>query len=94
MAVLQHELQHVLDFADGRLTALGYLMLPRNWSYRWKLTERLSWTCLGAEQRACVAKALWRAERSNSTRMVAALRQVIPWAQADKPPESQAATSS
>src|SRR5215472_18819099 len=31
MAVLQHELQHVLDFAEGRLTPLGYLMLPRNW---------------------------------------------------------------
>jgi hypothetical protein len=94
MAVLQHELQHVLDFAEGRLTALSYLMLPRNWSYRWKLTEGLSWRRLGAEQRACAAEALWRAERLDSTRMVAALRQVIPWAQADKPPESRATISS
>ena len=94
MAVLQHELQHVLDFAEGRLTALGYLMLPRNWSYRWKLTEHLNWKRLGAEQRACVAEALWRAERSNRTRTVAALRQVVPWAQADKSSELRPAISS
>jgi len=24
MAVLQHELQHLLDFAEGRLTVAGY----------------------------------------------------------------------
>lgn len=94
MAVLQHELQHVLDFAEGQLTALGYLLRPRNWSYRWTLSERLSWKQLGAEQRAGVAEALWRAERSNATRTVAALRQVVPWARADKPPELQTTISS
>jgi hypothetical protein len=94
MAVLQHELQHVLDFADGRLTPLGYLIRPRNWSYRWELTEQLSWRRLGAEQRASVAEALWRAERSNAAQDVAALRQVVPWARADRPTERPAAISS
>jgi hypothetical protein len=88
MAVLQHELQHVLDFAEGRLTPFGYLMRPRNWSYRWELSPRLNWSGLGAEQRASVAEALWRAERSNAAQDVATLRQVIPWARADEPEES------
>lgn len=81
MAVLQHELQHVLDFAEGRLTGLGYLLLPHNWSYRWDLSDRRPWDRLGAEQRASMAEALWRAERSTtSVEVAAALRAVIPWA--------------
>jgi hypothetical protein len=81
MAVLQHELQHILDFADGRLTVLGYLLLPGNWRYHWELSERLSWHRLGAEQRASMAEALWRAERSATESEVAAtLRAIIPWA--------------
>ena len=81
MAVLQHELQHILDFAEGRLTVLGYLLFPRNWSYRWDLSDGLGWDRLGAEQRASMAEALWRAERSSSDGHVAAtLRGVIPWA--------------
>jgi hypothetical protein len=81
MAVLQHELQHILDFAEGRLTVLGYLLLPRNWGYRWELSGRLSWDRLGAEQRASVAESLWRAERSpTQTEVAAKLRAVIPWA--------------
>ena len=80
MAVLQHELQHVLDFAEGRLTVLGYLILPRNWTYRWQLTDELSWSRLGAEQRASAAEALWRSEQSNATRVTARLRELIPWA--------------
>jgi len=81
MAVLQHELQHLLDFADGSLSVAGYLLLPRNWTYRWALSEGLRWDRLGAEQRASVAEALWRAERSpGQAEMAAVLRRVIPWA--------------
>ena len=81
MAVLQHELQHLLDFAEGRLTVPGYLLLPHNWTYRWTLTDHLRWDRLGAEQRASMAEALWRAERSpGSEATAAALRRAIPWA--------------
>ncbi len=81
MAVLQHELQHVLDFAERRLSVAGYLLLPHNWSYRWDLSDGLSWDRLGAEQRASMAEALWRAERASASfGAVAALRAVIPWA--------------
>jgi hypothetical protein len=59
----------------------GYLLLPRNWSYRWRLSEGLRWERLGAEQRASVAEALWRAERSpDQADAATALRRVIPWA--------------
>ena len=81
MAVLQHKLQHILDFAEGGLTVLGYPLLPHNWRYRWKLSDRLSWDRLGAEQRASMAEALWRAEHSSAEGQVAAtLRAIIPWA--------------
>jgi hypothetical protein len=81
MAVLQHELQHILDFADGRLTALGYLLAPHNWRYGWDLGQGLAWDQLGAEQRASMAEALWRAERSAAGSAAAAeLRRTIPWA--------------
>jgi hypothetical protein len=81
MAVLQHELQHLLDFAEGGLSIAGYLLLPHNWTYRWAPDDRLRWDRLGAEQRASVAEALWRAERSPaSAPLAASLRQVIPWA--------------
>ena len=66
MAVLQHELQHILEFAEGRLTVAGYLLLPHNWTYRWDADRPLKWRRLGAEQRAGVAEALWRAERAPS----------------------------
>jgi hypothetical protein len=81
MAVLQHELQHLLEYATGRLSIAGYLLLPHNWTYRWALGDRLRWDRLGAEQRASVAEALWRAERSPaSAELAATLREVIPWA--------------
>jgi hypothetical protein len=83
MAVLQHELQHILDFAEGRLTVPGYLLLPHNWRYRWDLSDRLNWDRLGAEQRASMAEALWRAERSSDQgETVKVLRRIIPWASA------------
>ncbi|HWF78236.1 MAG TPA: hypothetical protein VN694_13785 [Caulobacteraceae bacterium] len=82
VGVLQHELQHLLDFAEGRLTVAGYLALPRNWTYRWTLSERLDWRGLGAEQRASVAEALWRAERFGDSHTADRLRDVIPWSRA------------
>jgi len=76
MAVLQHELQHVLDFSTGRLSALGYLLNPRNWTYR--LPEIWDWNTLGAEQRAVLAEKLWRAERDGGEELDAC-RSIIPW---------------
>ena len=77
MAVLQHELQHVLDFSTGRLSALGYLLNPRNWTYR--LPDDWDWRRLGAEPRAVLAERLWRAEQGLSHDL-AAIRDAIPWA--------------
>lgn len=80
MALLQHELQHVLDFQTGRLTAIGYLLRPRNWTYRLPPPERWDWSRLGAEQRAVLAETLWRAEREGAGDLAAACRRAIPWA--------------
>jgi hypothetical protein len=77
MAVLQHELQHVLDFSTGRLSSLGYLLNPRNWTYR--LPDDWDWRRLGAEQRAVLAERLWRAEQGLAHDL-AEIRAVIPWA--------------
>jgi hypothetical protein len=77
MATLQHELQHVLDFSTGRLSGLGYLLNPRNWTYR--LPDDWDWRRLGAEQRAVLAERLWRAEQELSHDL-AAVRDAIPWA--------------
>ena len=81
MAVLQHELQHVLDYAQGRLSALGYLLAPRHWRYDVALSPGLAWDDLGAEQRASLAERLWRCERSDPRgEAVRMMRSVIPWA--------------
>jgi hypothetical protein len=80
MAILQHELQHVLDFATGWLTALRYLTDPRHWTYRWRESEISSWDALGAEQRASIAERLWLLERGLETSGdVDALRRLVPW---------------
>jgi hypothetical protein len=78
MSVLQHELQHVLDYATGALTPAGYALLPRNWTYRLP-AEVNDWRRLGAEQRAVLAERLWLAERDDPL-AAAQLRRVIPWA--------------
>jgi hypothetical protein len=81
MAVLQHELQHVLDFTTGWLTPLRYLTHPRHWTYRWRLREGASWDAYGAEQRASIAEHLWLMERGLAYRGdLAAVRWLIPWA--------------
>jgi hypothetical protein len=80
MAVLQHELQHVLEFAQGRLSIAGYLLRPANWSYRLQLTPGLRWEQLGAEQRATAAERLWQAEQANDAAGIVLLRDLLPWA--------------
>jgi hypothetical protein len=81
MAILQHELQHVLDYRTGRLTAARYLTDPRAWTYDIEPTMDTLFEALGAEQRATLAERLWLA--SNGYRPaaeIAVLRAVIPWA--------------
>jgi hypothetical protein len=80
MALLQHELQHVLDYATGRLTWLGYAVDPRNWTYRLPPPEQQDWRRLGAEQRAVLAEQLWRAEAIGDVEAAQALGRRIPWA--------------
>jgi hypothetical protein len=83
---LQHELQHVLDYAEGRLTVTRYLLEPHNWTYRWSESDPTDWDRLGAEQRASMAEALWHAERSREAKAVArTLRSKIPWAMTASP---------
>ena len=81
MAVLQHELQHVLEFATGELTVWRYALSPRNWIYRYRLAPGASWRDFGAEQRAMIAHHLWMAERGlPSPHPLEDLRRLVPWA--------------
>ena len=82
MSVLQHELQHVLEFADGTLTRLSYLSRPRNWIYPYRLASGAAWDDFGAEQRAMIVQHLWLAERGllKSPASADELRALIPWA--------------
>lgn len=66
MSVLQHELQHVLDYATGALTMVGYACRPSNWRYRYELAPGCRWRDFGAEQRACIAEDYWRLERAGA----------------------------
>ena len=80
MAVLQHELQHLLDFGQGRLTIPGYLIWPGNWIYRYRAQGVLDWNRLGAEQRASLAEHLWRAQHKGDAATAERLSAAIPWA--------------
>jgi hypothetical protein len=80
MALLQHELQHVLEFAAGQLTPLGYAANPKNWIYRYTLDEASQWRRFGAEQRASIVEHMWLIERGLSLEADARNhRRVIPW---------------
>jgi hypothetical protein len=90
MAVLQHELQHLLEFATGELSPLGYALRPRNWRYRYELIERSRWRDFGAEQRASIAEHYWLLEHGMVDPVARALgrepapldcyRRILPWA--------------
>jgi hypothetical protein len=86
MATLQHELQHVLEFATGELSVRDYLLRPRNWRYGYTLELGKGFWDYGAEQRACMAEHLWLAENGHRPPSEgAALRLTIPWARPASP---------
>lgn len=90
MAILQHELQHVLDYTSGRLNAAAYLTRPRNWRYDYRLTPSSRWSDFGVEQRASIAEHYWLLEHGRLDLVALALpetpasladyERVIPWA--------------
>ncbi len=82
MAILQHELQHVLEYATGALAPWRYAVAPRNWIYRYRLKPGARWRDFGAEQRASIVEDYWRIEHGLK-RAEASLehyRLLIPWA--------------
>jgi hypothetical protein len=91
MAVLQHEMQHVLEFATGKLSPFRYAFRPKNWRYRYDLTPRSRWRDFGAEQRASIAEHYWLLERGGDDVVARALgqtpasltvyRRILPWAE-------------
>jgi hypothetical protein len=85
MSILQHELQHVLEYAQGQLSAATYLTGPHNWSYDYKLTPGCAWTDFGAEQRASIVEDLFWLERGGDGVKLAAYRGLIPWAHPKAP---------
>ena len=81
MAVLQHELQHVLEFAKGELAAWNYALNPRNWSYDFELKPDSRWRDFGAEQRAAIVEEYWRLGRGLNQKPgdIERYRSIIPW---------------
>jgi len=61
-ATLQHELQHLYDYATGELSSRGYLLNPSHWRYGYRMTAQSRWEDFGAEQRASIAEHLWLLE--------------------------------
>ena len=47
MSVLQHELQHVLEYATGELSVLRYVIWPPNWRYGYWLGPDSHWKDFG-----------------------------------------------
>lgn len=82
MALLQHELQHVLEFRTGALTLFTYVLWPGNWRYGYRLTGETTWMRLGAEQRAQAVQDYWLAQHGllKDPVEVEAYRNLIPWA--------------
>jgi len=83
MAMLQHELQHVLDYRTGWLTAARYLSAPHHWRYVYRLGPDIGWDALGAEQRAMVAEHIWLKENGGAPAGdLERLRALAHWARA------------
>src|SRR5581483_4255165 len=81
-AVLQHELQHILDYRTGLLSPAKYLLNPRHWRYDWRNDGCVEWATRGAEQRASMAEQLWLIEHGLApAEDLETLRSQIPWAQ-------------
>jgi hypothetical protein len=82
MAMLQHELQHVLEYAAGELSVLRYAVWPPNWRYGYWLGPESRWRDFGAEQRASIVEHLWLIERGLMADAAGGAhhRRVIPWA--------------
>ena len=89
-STLQHELQHLLDYASGELTGIGYLLTPGDWRYGYALAPASRWAEFGAEQRGSIAEHLWLLEQGRGDLVGSALRAapaslqlyraVVPWA--------------
>ena len=81
-AVLQHELQHVLEYRTGDLGPFRYLLRPHNWRYRYHPAAGAKWGQFGAEQRAQIVEDLWLIERGLivGEAPLAWYRQIVPWA--------------
>jgi hypothetical protein len=82
MAILQHELQHVLEYALGQLSPARYVSNARNWTYDYRLSADCIWSDFGAEQRASIVEHLWLIEHGllDDQHGGARHRRVIPWA--------------
>ncbi|WP_091741070.1 hypothetical protein [Phenylobacterium immobile] len=81
MALLQHELHHLWEYAVGDLTWFSYGLDPRNWRYRYRLTPRSRWSDFGAEQRASIAEHLWLIDHGHMSGADDAdlRRHLLPW---------------
>lgn len=81
MALLQHELHHLWEYAVGDLTWWRYGLDPRNWRYGYDLTPRSRWSDFGAEQRASIAEHLWLIEHGRMSDPFGAElhRRLPPW---------------
>ena len=82
MAILQHELQHVLEFATGALTPVRYVLFPKNWIYGYRLRPGARWRDFGAEQRASIVEDYWRMQHGLKLAEPSLdhYRLLIPWA--------------
>lgn len=82
MSVLQHELQHVLEFGLRELSRLSYVLRPRNWVYGYEVSPTSRWSDFGAEQRAMIVQHYWLAQngRLKDAPPLESFRDLIPWA--------------
>ncbi len=84
MGVLQHELQHLYDYACGSLSAARYLTNSRHWRYGYGLRPQSQWRDFGAEQRASIAEDYWllshgHAAAGATPASLADYERVLPW---------------